>query len=263
MQDEWIDRLSEYLDGELTDEERHAMESHLAGCPRCAATLDELRQVVDRARSMGPRPPQADLWPAIADRIATPGWPAAPKRASAKAGARPPRRFSFTLAQLAAAAVLLVAISSAVAWQVTSRSAKASRYGEGARYGESARYWESARRTDNATVAVPPVAGEGSAIEGEASFDRSLRPVSLADAQYDAAVADLERALAKGRGRLDKTTIAIVEENLTIIDRAIAQAREALAADPANSYLSGHLIEARRKKLDLLRRATALTSDTN
>ena len=90
-----------------------------------------------------------------------------------------------------------------------------------------------------------------------------LEAVSLADAQYDAAVADLERALAKGRGRLDKTTIAIVEENLTIIDRAIAQAREALAADPANSYLSGHLIEARRKKLDLLRRAAALTSETN
>ena len=50
MQDEWIDRLSEYLDGELTDTERRAIESHLAGCPKCMATLDELRQVVDHAR---------------------------------------------------------------------------------------------------------------------------------------------------------------------------------------------------------------------
>ena len=90
-----------------------------------------------------------------------------------------------------------------------------------------------------------------------------LRPIGLADAQYDAAVADLEQALAKGRGRLDKATIAIVEENLSIIDQAIAQARAALTSDPANSYLSGHLVEARRKKLDLLRRAAALASETN
>src|SRR5207245_4781248 len=32
MQDEWTDRLSEYLDGELTDEERYAVESHHEGC---------------------------------------------------------------------------------------------------------------------------------------------------------------------------------------------------------------------------------------
>ena len=46
-----------------------------------------------------------------------------------------------------------------------------------------------------------------------------------------------------------------------MIDQAIAQARQALDADPANSYLSSHLVEARRRKLDLLRRATALTSE--
>ena len=53
----------------------------------------------------------------------------------------------------------------------------------------------------------------------------------------------------------------MVEHNLQIIDQAISQAREALAGDPANTYLSSHLVEARRRKLDLLRRATALTTD--
>jgi hypothetical protein len=79
--------------------------------------------------------------------------------------------------------------------------------------------------------------------------------------QYDAAVSDLEQALKRGRGKLDASTIAIVQHNLEIIDHAIGQARDALAADPGNSYLSSHLSEARRRKLDLLRRATALTSD--
>ena len=93
--------------------------------------------------------------------------------------------------------------------------------------------------------------------------DARIDTVGLADPQYDAAVADLEKALKNGRGQLDASTIAIVEHNLQIIDQAISQAREALVADPANSYLSGHLVEARRRKLDLLRRATALTSEAN
>ena len=36
-----------------------------------------------------------------------------------------------------------------------------------------------------------------------------------------------------------------------------------LVTDPANTYLSSHLVEARRRKLDLLRRATALATETN
>ena len=69
--------------------------------------------------------------------------------------------------------------------------------------------------------------------------------------------------MKEGRGRLDDNTIAIVEHNLQIIDQAIEQARQALVADPANNYLSSHLFEARRRKLDLLRRAAALSSESN
>ena len=104
---------------------------------------------------------------------------------------------------------------------------------------------------------APAVAGTGAA-----DFAR-VETVSMADAQYDAAVADLEKALKAGRGQLDASTVAVVEHNLQIIDQAINQAREALAGDPANSYLSSHLVEARRRKLDLLRRATALATDTD
>jgi len=97
---------------------------------------------------------------------------------------------------------------------------------------------------------------------GAADFAR-VETVGMADAQYDAAVADLEKALKADRDRLDASTIAIVEHNLQIIDQAINQARDALVADPANTYLSSHLVEARRRKLDLLRRATALATEMN
>ena len=39
MTDQWTDRLSEYLDGELLTGERTALEEHLVGCAACRATL--------------------------------------------------------------------------------------------------------------------------------------------------------------------------------------------------------------------------------
>jgi anti-sigma factor RsiW len=66
MTDQWNDRLSEYIDDELTPAERAQLEMHLTTCRECAVTLDELREVVARAGSLTPRPPAADLWPASA-----------------------------------------------------------------------------------------------------------------------------------------------------------------------------------------------------
>jgi len=78
------------------------------------------------------------------------------------------------------------------------------------------------------------------------------------DPRFAAQVADLERALARGRGQLDTATVRVIERNLSIIDRAIRNAQSALAADPANSYLNLHLAQEMRRKLELLRQAATL-----
>src|SRR2546426_3045288 len=102
MKDQWTDRLSEYLDGELAAPERTALEAHLASCDGCRTTLDELRRVVTNARALDDRPPTADLWPAVAARIGL----------SPRERARPVvRRFFFTVPQLAAASVGLAPLS--------------------------------------------------------------------------------------------------------------------------------------------------------
>ena len=234
MHEEWTDKLSEYLDDELSPRERQAVESHLRGCAECAAVLDDLTRVVERAQRLDRRPPRADLWDGIAARIETRG--------------AAPRRVSFTLPQLAAAAVVLIAASAGIAWQFADRAASRS---------DIARSTEAQSRASS---------GYEAPAEREPSAERSnidIAHVSFADAQYDAAVSDFEKALQNGRRRLDKTTIAIVEHNLQIIDQAIEQARQALETDPANDYLSGHLVDARRRKLDLLRRAAALTIESD
>jgi len=260
MHEEWTDKLSDFLDGELTPTEQRAVEAHLRGCAACSAILEDLKRVVERAREAGAasRPPQADLWSGIAARIDDGRGAKAPAGRSpsdrpsvtaftdraATVFALRTRRIALTLPQLAAAAALIAAVSGAVVWQVVPRS------------GGAAPSAVAERR-----AAEPPRAPDAGA-EAPDATDRIV-PVVMADAQYDAAVADLEKALQHGRGRLDAATIATVEHNLQIIDRAIDQAREALAADPANTYLSGHLVETRRRKLDLLRRAAALTSESD
>ena len=220
MHQSFTDQLSDYLDGELTAGEAAAVEAHLRECAACNAVLNDLKRIVAQAQHLEPRPPQADLWAGIERRI---------ERVT------PPRRVSFTLPQLAAAAALLVAVSAGTAIKFAAPAVPAS---------------VPVEQTVKGEPAQPEAAGSNATI--------AVTPVGFSDAQYDAAVADLEKALKAGRGRLDKSTIEVVEHNLQIIDQAIAQAREALIGDPANSYLSGHLVEARRRKLDLLRRAAAL-----
>jgi hypothetical protein len=75
---------------------------------------------------------------------------------------------------------------------------------------------------------------------------------------YDAAVRALTLELDQNSNRLDSTTVRIVSQKLALIDRAIGEAEKALAADPANNYLHGHLTQTRLRKLDLLRRAAAI-----
>jgi hypothetical protein len=230
MHQEWTDQLSDYLDDELQEGERAALEAHLRECAACTAVLNDLQRIMERARASAntARPPQADLWDGVAGRIER---------------IRQPTRLTLTLSQLAAAAVVVAAVSGGLVWQFAPSLGNSN--GTRSETPVTSQVAEAARSVDSGV--------------DRRRDDVAVVGVSLADDQYDAAVADLEQALKQGRGKLDASTIAIVEQNLQTIDQAIAQAREALATDPANSYLTGHLVEARRRKLDLLRRATALT----
>ena len=105
MNDQWTNRLSEYLDGELDSTERASLEAHLATCGHCYATLGELRQVVARAKALADSEPETNLWPEIKAQISRDS-----------TSRRPSRRVSFTVPQLLAASIALVLLSGGSAW---------------------------------------------------------------------------------------------------------------------------------------------------
>ena len=216
MNDQWTDRLSEYLDGELAEAERVALEAHLATCADCTTVLADLRRVVGRAQALDDRPPARDLWPGIAERIGASTDDLARRRAR--------RRVSFTVPQLIAASVTLVALSAGVARLVM---------------------WPP-----STTVATNPVSPSG-----------PIWPAK-ADLTADHAVQDLRVALADGQrtGRLSPVTAQRIEHSLAVIDSAIADGKRALAVDPKSSYLNQHLAETMRRKMEFLREANRIAS---
>ncbi len=182
-----------------------------------------------RAQSLEDREPAHDLWPDIAARIGA-------------TAARQPRRWSFSLPQLAAAGIALMALSGGAAWLLHPAA------GGGL-----------ASRAPAPSPVTQPIPGQADS-QGMLTLAAHRR---AAEQGYDGAVADLERVLAAGRDRLDTTTVNVITRNLTTIDSAIAQAQRALAADSASVYLNSHLAETRRRKLELLRQAAALVSSVS
>ncbi|HUR94858.1 MAG TPA: zf-HC2 domain-containing protein [Gemmatimonadales bacterium] len=234
MSDQWTDRLSEYLDDEMAPGERRELEAHLLHCVACGSVLADLKRIVIRARGLEDRPPARDPWPGIAARIGVGGTGASP--VARRLEAHPRRRWTFSVPQLAAASIALMTVSGGTAWLLHPVN------GPGA-----------------VTVAAPP-----SSSAPQLSPSLVVPATSRTPARsYDAAVADLERLLGEGRGRLDTATVRVIERNLATIDSAIVQAQRAVAADSANVYLNSHLAETMRRKLELLRQAAALVSSVS
>jgi anti-sigma factor RsiW len=212
----WTDQLSLYLDGELGPAARAELETHLASCVACRSVLEDLRSIVAQAPNYGGTAPDSDLWPAI--------------RSAIDAGREVkfvPRQQSaarlFTLPQLIAASIAFAVIAG------------------------GAVYWTVGRPAPT----PPPVVVQAPVSSGPTGLPVSAR----AGAAFDLAVSELEQVLKQGRDQLDPKTLKIIQDNLSVIDRAIAEARAAIAADPANSYLSEQVAANMHRKLEILRSA--------
>ena len=214
--DEWTDRLSDYVDGELDTATLGRLERHLLECEACRQVVADLRAIRDAAPHYAGASPDADLWPSIAEAIERKKevrFPLAQTR-------RPSRRVAPWIWQVAAA-IGFIGIGAGATWLAL----------------------------DGPLPFGSREAGPTTLIAAEQN------DAALAAAAYQRAVDDLHQVLAEGRDRLEPETLQIIEDNLRVIDRAIAESEAALAADPANLELRTWIASHKRRKLDILRQA--------
>jgi hypothetical protein len=211
MHDPWVDRISEYIDGDMGADEARAFETHRAGCASCRDTFEMLREIVAAARTLEDRSPARDLWTGIAAGIAADAGSPAGGASGDVIPLRAPhaRRFSFSMPQLAAAALVLMSVSAGAAWLVT-----------------------------NAGRIGGAVSEQGTIFQAAGPPPPEVRLAGTAPPMPPQPTAGaIEDALAAARASLDPATVDVLERSIESINAAIADAHAALEADPGNPYL--------------------------
>ena len=221
---DWTDRLSDYLDGTLTSEERSACEAWLASSEEGRALLADLRGVVAKAKTLPDAPVPESVWAGVSAAIRKPDAAVIPIETARRLAPSPSRRWQFSPLQLAAAAAILLAIG----------------LGIGSKIGSGVK----------TTIAENPTGGT--------ALGTNVSHTPSADAKYDKAIQALQLILDQNRSTMDTATVRVLESSLAKIDAALVEAERALAQDRNNEYLNDHLSRIKRKKLDLLRQGAAL-----
>jgi hypothetical protein len=264
--DRFEDRLSALMESDVTPAERQLLESHADACERCGPLLAEMRDLVRDAGMLPELQPSRDLWDGIAARIEAPVVELGSRQAPA--GAR--RGPSWRLA--AAAAAVLVALTAVTTWQLAGGDGSQAPRVATVAAPDSAIPNEPGAGSDAPRVMVPEQDSNPAAEPVRAPAaprpvvrDPAVMNVGAAESVtgvYDREIASLRRMLDTRRGEFDTATVRVLEENLTIIDRAIEQSRQALARDPNSQFLVDHLNISLGRKVQLLRTVTLLPASS-
>ena len=220
--DDRDDQASLYLDGLLDPQARDAFTAHLAECAACAGLVADLRRIVTLAADLGPIAPPEHVYRTLAARLSETSSGAGPVAPSTRAG-----RVDWRWA--AAAATVVMALSAV--YVAVSRTPVAP--------------------SSRAAIPVSAVPGSLEAVTAE---------LDLAAHHYERAIAELEAVTGAADVALDAELAAAVRGSLDALNQAIAESRQALAAEPANEAARVSLFEALRRKVEVLQ-ATALLVD--
>jgi hypothetical protein len=246
------ERLSDWLEQDVDSETRAALERHAAGCVRCSALVADLAAIRREAASMPELVPSRDLWPEIEARIQAPVINLGSKRA-----ARSTQRVWW----MGAAAAGLVAVTAGVTYFLTTTVTP------------NPPVVVTAPAVDEPDTLEPTVVRPEAALASETrgtGTQRALpgghpRPSGSSaptdvteESEYSRDVAQLRALVAERRSELDSATVVVLEKNLELIDRAIAESRAALQRDPASEFLADQLARAMTKKVAILRTVALL-----
>jgi len=277
--DRFTERLADFLEREVPEPTRAAMEAHALACDECGPLLADLRRLRIDAANLPELTPARDLWAGISARIETPvvELPARNERGATIQHGRFTRKLWVGLT-----AAGLVALTATITHEVTKRSIGAATQmvattsptshdtAPSATLYSPTPASPSSASTPSSIVASNTAAATATHDSMKSAAKRPLAKPAVtftrlasntkpsAEATYDSEIAKLRAVLSYRRRDLDSTTVAVVDKNLEIIDDAIAQCRLALQKDPASRYLMQSLNDALDSKVQLLRTAATL-----
>ncbi|HET7190014.1 MAG TPA: zf-HC2 domain-containing protein [Gemmatimonadaceae bacterium] len=283
--DEFAVKLADYLDGDLPDAVRGAVDAHASRCAECARLLSEIEALRVEAASLPLLEPSRDLWTGIAERIDARVLPLESPRVARVAAIRRTWRHP----AIAAAALVLVTAGITHVWTrvfyttpvtvtasvpvatpsqtvaVNPVVVEPSAPDADDRTSEGRREATAPRAAHGAERPTPRLAAGGGAAQPTARLvSRNANGIMKAEVEpvYDREILKLRAIVRERRSQLDPKTVAVLEQSIAVIDSAIAQSRAALAKDPASGFLATQLNHSLEKKVELLRTAALLPART-
>jgi len=214
------------LDGTLGPIRAAELEQHLDGCAACRALEADLRRVRDLAETLGDPAPPDHVWLQIAGRL----------RQEGRIHDRPEPVHSHRqqYAWLAIAAALVLSVGAALAVLVP-------RYLDpGAGTGESARQGNAA---------------------GSDTVQSGVEDLRQAEKLLQSGVDKLKEGLGSNDGALPKQVTDTLDENLKILNQAIAESSDAVKKEPQNVAARESLFDALQRKISLLQDTITLMNE--
>jgi hypothetical protein len=217
-------QIGELVDGTLDPPSEQRLLAHLATCPDCRAMADDFKAIRLTARGLDQPVPPDRVWTRLS--------------AALEAERHQRRRWwpvSFAPTwQLAAVALTLLVMVGGLTWTA----------------------WR------HVTPAPAVVATEPAPSTVDPELVRSVETeLKLAEEHYEKAIAGLEQITDAGRSTLDPQVAEVLQKNLSVIDQAIGESRDALRTQPASEVAQESLFGALRSKVTLLQETLALINE--
>jgi anti-sigma factor RsiW len=223
---EWTEAIQERVDGTLGRIRDAELQQHLDVCPDCRALLADLEKVRDAAASLDVRRPADHVWLQVAGRLRQEG-----RVHDRSAGQPSTARLQY--AWLAIAATLVLAVGAAV-FIVFMRT-------------------------------TPPGQPTNTTAQGNAggadAVQSGVEDLRQAEKLLQSGIAKLKEGMGSDQQALPADTARTLDQNLQILDQAIAESTAALRQDPQNTAARTSLFDALQRKISLLQDTIVLMNE--
>ncbi len=209
---EYQSLISAQLDGDISPAEVVEVKEHLNSCPRCAGLYADLRAIVSEASELPLFEPEPHVWNRLRSQCVSEGL--IHDQPLTRAWWSWFRPLDWQLASATATMALLVMVAS---------------------------FWVYRG------LHVTP--GPLSMTTQEALATNEVR---VAEQNYLQAINSLQKISEAQMAQMDPSVKGILEDNLATIDYYIDKCRETVKNEPSNALAQRYLLEAYRKKVDLL-----------